>query len=136
MTWFKAPVHTNPGLEKKYPDPCGHSMKCDMPVGTSARSSPNFCSRETFRPSANHQQRHFELSTQKKHCGCMLFGARLKTTKTNNNKMTWFKAPVHTNLDSFLPILDSGGHCMKLDMPVGTSARALTSAPARPSADH
>ena len=60
-------------------------------------SSPNFCSRETFRPSADRQQRHFELSTRKKHCGCMLFGAWLITTKTNNNKMTWFKASVHTN---------------------------------------
>ena len=39
MTWLKAPVHTNPGLEKKKCSySCGHSMKCDMPVGTSARA--------------------------------------------------------------------------------------------------
>ena len=135
MTWFKAPVHTNPGLEKKYPDPCGHSMKCDMPVGTSARALTSAPARPSALPLIT-SSAILNYPHKKKHCGCMLFGARLKTTKTNNNKMTWFKAPVHTNLGSFLPILDSGGHCMKLDMPVGTSARALTSAPARPSADH
>lgn len=57
-------------------------------------------------------------------------------TKTKNNKMTWFKAPVHTN-----PGLqkkkcpDSWRHCLKCDMPLCTSVRALTSAPASPSAD-
>lgn len=33
MTWFKAPVHTNPGLQKKKrPDSCGHSMNvsCEL----------------------------------------------------------------------------------------------------------
>ena len=65
MTWFKASVHTNPGLEKKNVqirvDICGHGMKYDMPVDTSARAPIS----APARPSADHQQRHFELSTQK-----------------------------------------------------------------------
>ena len=65
MTWFKASVHTNPGLEKKNVqirvDICGHGMKYDMPVGTSARAPIS----APARPSADHQQRHFELSAQK-----------------------------------------------------------------------
>ena len=36
-------------------------MKYDMPVGTSARAPIS----APARPSADHQQRHFELSTQK-----------------------------------------------------------------------
>ena len=60
MTWLKAPVHTNPGLEKKLSRFVWTGMKCVMRVGTYARaiSAP-------ARPSADHQQRHFELSTQK-----------------------------------------------------------------------
>ena len=65
ITWFKASVHTNPGLEKKNVqirvDICGHGMQYDMPVGTSARAPIS----APARPSADHQQRHFELSTQK-----------------------------------------------------------------------
>ena len=69
MTWFKASVHTNPGLEKKNVqirvDIVGHGMKYDMPSDMPVRTSARAPISAPARPSADHQQRHFELSTQK-----------------------------------------------------------------------
>lgn len=74
MTWFKAPVHTNPGLQKKM----SRFVKTLPEVWHATLhvcSSPNFCSREPFRWSA--AAPFWFCSHTKKHCCCMPFGAWL-----------------------------------------------------------